>query len=197
MVYDSFEVGLALREQRIKQGLTIEELAFEVNRSKYHMNLIELGTRKMGMDLLFELVTVLHTDANSILGISSLKSNNNDISIDERLRKLDKNKCQYFTRVFMHMLDNIPACLGERTDTNYVRFGSDKADVTATFSYQEHSPEALWLKEHELDDESGEIHLRRVIFATGRSKAWKNGQFLTLKELYHSLYQSSGTLTEE
>lgn len=26
MVYDSFEVGLALREQRIKQGLTIEEL---------------------------------------------------------------------------------------------------------------------------------------------------------------------------
>ncbi|MCI6163903.1 MAG: helix-turn-helix domain-containing protein [Lachnospira sp.] len=109
MVYDSFEVGLALREQRIKQGLTIEELAFEVNRSKYHMNLIELGTRKMGMDLLFELVTVLHTDANSILGISSLKSNNNDISIDERLRKLDKNKCQYFTRVFMHMLDNIPA----------------------------------------------------------------------------------------
>ena len=81
------------------------------------------------------------------------------------------------------LLDALSACLGERTDTNYVRYGSDKADVTATFSYQEGSPEALWLKEQELDDESGEIHLRRVIFATGRSKAWINGRPSSLSEL--------------
>ncbi|MGL6033501.1 MAG: DNA repair protein RecN, partial [Acinetobacter johnsonii] len=81
------------------------------------------------------------------------------------------------------LLDALSACLGERTDTNYVRFGSDKADVTAIFSYQEHSPEAIWLKAHELDDESGEIHLRRVIFATGRSKAWINGRPSSLAEL--------------
>ena len=55
--------------------------------------------------------------------------------------------------------------------------------MTASFSYQEHSPEAAWLKEHELDDESGEIHLRRVIFATGRSKAWINGRPSSLSEL--------------
>ncbi len=58
------------------------------------------------------------------------------------------------------LLDALSACLGERTDTNYVRYGTEKADVTATFSYQEDSPEAGWLKEHEMDDESGEIHLR-------------------------------------
>lgn len=81
------------------------------------------------------------------------------------------------------LLDALSACLGERTDTNYVRYGSDKADVTATFSYQEASPEAIWLKEQELDDESGEIHLRRVIFATGRSKAWINGRPSSLSEL--------------
>ncbi|WP_180080214.1 DNA repair protein RecN [Acinetobacter sp. YH12201] len=81
------------------------------------------------------------------------------------------------------LLDALSACLGERTDTNYVRFGSDKADVTAVFSYQEHSHEAQWLKAHELDDESGEIHLRRVIFATGRSKAWINGRPSSLSEL--------------
>ena len=81
------------------------------------------------------------------------------------------------------LLDALSACLGERTDTNYVRFGSDKADVTASFSYQDNSPEAQWLKEHELDDESGEIHLRRVIFATGRSKAWINGRPSSLAEL--------------
>ncbi|PCN61154.1 DNA repair protein RecN [Acinetobacter sp. YT-02] len=81
------------------------------------------------------------------------------------------------------LLDALSACLGERTDTNYVRFGADKADVTASFSYQDNSPEAQWLKEHELDDESGEIHLRRVIFATGRSKAWINGRPSSLSEL--------------
>lgn len=81
------------------------------------------------------------------------------------------------------LLDALSACLGERTDTNYVRYGTEKADVTATFSYQEDSPEASWLKEHELDDESGEIHLRRVIFATGRSKAWINGRPSSLSEL--------------
>lgn len=81
------------------------------------------------------------------------------------------------------LLDALSACLGERTDTNYVRFGTEKADVTAIFSYQENSPEAKWLQAHELDDESGEIHLRRVIFATGRSKAWINGRPSSLSEL--------------
>ncbi|EPP0801602.1 DNA repair protein RecN [Acinetobacter baumannii] len=81
------------------------------------------------------------------------------------------------------LLDALSACLGERTDTNYVRYGSDKADVTAVFTYQDNSPEAKWLKEHELDDDSGEIHLRRVIFATGRSKAWVNGRPCSLSEL--------------
>ena len=81
------------------------------------------------------------------------------------------------------LLDALSACLGERTDTNYVRFGTEKADVSATFSYHSQSAEALWLKEHELDDDSGEIHLRRVIFATGRSKAWINGRPSSLTEL--------------
>ena len=81
------------------------------------------------------------------------------------------------------LLDALSACLGERTDTHYVRFGCDKADVTAVFSYQENSPEARWLQQQELDDDSGEIHLRRVIFATGRSKAWINGRPSSLTEL--------------
>lgn len=81
------------------------------------------------------------------------------------------------------LLDALSACLGERTDTNYVRYGSEKADITAVFSYQPESPEATWLTTHELDDESGEIHLRRVIFATGRSKAWINGRPSSLAEL--------------
>ena len=53
MEYNSFEVGQAIRAQRIKCHKTIEELAFEVNRSKYHMNLIELGTKKNGYGTAF------------------------------------------------------------------------------------------------------------------------------------------------
>jgi DNA repair protein RecN (Recombination protein N) len=81
------------------------------------------------------------------------------------------------------LLDALSACLGERTDTNYVRYGSDKADITAVFSYAQQSPEANWLAQHELDDDSSEIHLRRVVFATGRSKAWINGRPSSLSEL--------------
>ncbi|HEX5382325.1 MAG TPA: AAA family ATPase, partial [Acinetobacter sp.] len=81
------------------------------------------------------------------------------------------------------LLDALSASLGDRTDTNYVRYGADKADITAVFSYGQHSPEASWLQQHELDDDSGEIHLRRVIFATGRSKAWINGRPSSLSEL--------------
>ncbi|AOA57063.1 DNA repair protein RecN [Acinetobacter larvae] len=81
------------------------------------------------------------------------------------------------------LLDALSACLGERTDSNYVRYGADKADITAVFSYQATSPEAQWLNLHELNDDTGEIHLRRVIFATGRSKAWINGRPSSLAEL--------------
>ena len=81
------------------------------------------------------------------------------------------------------LLDALSACLGGRTDANYVRYGAEKADITVVFSYQPESPEAQWLNSHELDDESGEIHLRRVIFATGRSKAWINGRPSSLTEL--------------
>lgn len=81
------------------------------------------------------------------------------------------------------LLDALSVCLGERTDSHMVRYGADKADVTAIFSYAEYSAEAAWLATHELADESGEIHLRRVIFATGRSKAWINGRPSSLAEL--------------
>ncbi len=89
------------------------------------------------------------------------------------------------------LLDALSACLGERTDTNYVRYGSDKADVTAVFTYQDNSPEAKWLKEHELDDDSGKF-IYVGLFLQLSSKAWVNGRpssLSELKELYCLLVQ--------
>lgn len=80
------------------------------------------------------------------------------------------------------LLDALSVCLGERSDANHVRFGSEKADVVATFDYQHNHQVIQWLKEREMDD-SDEIHLRRVILNNGRSKAWINGRPSSLGEL--------------
>lgn len=81
------------------------------------------------------------------------------------------------------LLDGLSVCLGERCDAAQVRYGCDKAEVTAVFDYQPDSPEAQWLAEQELLDDSGEIVIRRVILANGRSKAWINGRPASVSEL--------------
>lgn len=86
------------------------------------------------------------------------------------------------------LLDALSVCLGERTDVAHVRFGTDKADVTASFDYQNNDPIDLWLRERELNDQADQtiyhsVHLRRVILNNGRSKAWINGRPSSLTEL--------------
>jgi transcriptional regulator with XRE-family HTH domain len=108
MVYDKFVVGQAVRKLRIDKHMTIGSLAEAVNRSSVHMNMIELGTRKMSFDLLFALMTVFHTDANTVLGVPFNKEHTEEVSVDERLEQLEKKQREYYKVEFLHMLDNIP-----------------------------------------------------------------------------------------
>ncbi|MDE2421188.1 MAG: DNA repair protein RecN [Gammaproteobacteria bacterium] len=83
------------------------------------------------------------------------------------------------------LLDGLAACLGERMDAQSVRFGAEKADITAQFDLNKSDAARAWLHERELldiDDEN-EVRLRRVILAEGRSKAWINGTPTSLGEL--------------
>lgn len=83
------------------------------------------------------------------------------------------------------LLDGLAACLGERMEASSVRFGADKADITAQFDLNKSDAARTWLNERELldiDDEN-EVRLRRVILAEGRSKAWINGTPTSLAEL--------------
>ena len=81
------------------------------------------------------------------------------------------------------LLDALSACLGERADAQSVRFGADKADLTASFDIQALVKVQAWLTERELLDDEPEVRLRRVISAEGRSKGWINGRPASMGDL--------------
>lgn len=89
MKYDGILIGQAVRDIRTERGLTIEELSDRVDKSVSHIHQLELGSRKMSVDLLLALVSVLDTDANRILRIEKTgeafgreQESSTEISID-------------------------------------------------------------------------------------------------------------------
>lgn len=93
------------------------------------------------------------------------------------------------------MIDALMLALGERADASVIRPGQEKCDITAGFFVSQDSEPAQWLAEHDLPYEDGEIYLRRVIYAEGRSKSYINGQPFPLqkvKELSEKLVHIHG-----
>lgn len=79
------------------------------------------------------------------------------------------------------LLGALGLCLGERADAGSVRHGTERADLSARFDIAALPEARAWLAERELHDD--ECLLRRVITASGRSKAWINGQPSTVADL--------------
>lgn len=79
-------------------------------------------------------------------------------------------------------LDALGLALGDRGNAELVRVGSQRADISATFDIGDHPAAAAWLEEQELDV-GREVILRRTIGADGRSRAYINGQPVTLLQL--------------
>ena len=73
------------------------------------------------------------------------------------------------------LLDSLGLALGERAEAGLVRQGAAQASVTATFAPPEGHPAFDRLAEHGIAAE-GEIVLRRVLAADGRSKAFVNDE---------------------
>ena len=80
------------------------------------------------------------------------------------------------------ILDALGLTLGDRADTSMVRYGEEKADLSATFYLDKHPAAQAWLKEHDLDD-GNQCILRRVITAEGRSRGYINGHPSPLQNL--------------
>ncbi|WP_447531132.1 DNA repair protein RecN, partial [Legionella pneumophila] len=81
------------------------------------------------------------------------------------------------------MIDALLLALGEKADTSVVRPGEEKCDITAGFCFDESSELAQWLAEHDISCHDGEIYLRRIIYAEGRTKSYINGQPFPLQKI--------------
>lgn len=81
------------------------------------------------------------------------------------------------------MIDALMLALGGRADASVVRPGEEKCEIIAGFYFENHSEPAEWLVEHDLSDQEGELYLKRVINADGRSKSYINGQPFPLQKI--------------
>lgn len=79
------------------------------------------------------------------------------------------------------LLDALGLALGDRADAGKVRAGAERAEVSASFELTQLPHVKRWLKEAELGSE--ELIIRRLITAEGRSRAYINGQLVTLTQL--------------
>lgn len=105
------------------------------------------------------------------------------------------------------MLDSLALALGGRADSGMVAADQPRAEVAATFDLRNNSAVRLWLASQDLDAETNEeCLLRRVITPDGRSRAWINGQPVTLQQLkalggqlvdIHSQHEHQSLLSRE
>lgn len=80
------------------------------------------------------------------------------------------------------LVDALSLVLGERGSAKLVREGAKRAEFSAEFDLSRHAAATDWLAEHELDEE-GPCLLRRVVSAEGRSRAFINGNAVTMQQL--------------
>ncbi len=106
--YDSVMAGQAIRDLREAKGWSIERLAEEVDRSESHIHQLELGNRKMSIELLFALMGTFGTDANTVLGVEDKECSAEEISIDAMLERLPKEQQEYLKRQFIRMIEEFP-----------------------------------------------------------------------------------------
>lgn len=93
------------------------------------------------------------------------------------------------------LIDAMGLALGDRADAASVRHGAERTEISVGFDLTDQAAVRAWLAEQELDDESGECLVRRVVTSEGRSKAWINGRAVTiqaLKELGEKLVDIHG-----
>ncbi len=81
------------------------------------------------------------------------------------------------------LIDAIDLLLGGRSEANMVRDGATKAELSATFELSDNHRLTPWLRDAGFERDDTTLLLRRTIDASGKSRAWINGQAATLTQL--------------
>ena len=81
------------------------------------------------------------------------------------------------------MIDALSLTLGERGDSSQIRQGCERAEVSALFDIEALPELRDWLDQHDLQGDPDSCILRRVLDASGRSRALINGHAVTLQQL--------------
>jgi len=81
------------------------------------------------------------------------------------------------------LLDAFALALGGRGDAGLVRHGVEQGQVTAVFDVPDGPPAAKILSDNGLDGAAGEMILRRVQLADGRTRAFINDQAISVQTL--------------
>ena len=74
------------------------------------------------------------------------------------------------------LLVSLGLALGGRSDARFIRHGAERASVSASFEIGARHPVYALLADQDLDGHDGELILRRVLGADGRSRAFVNDQ---------------------
>lgn len=80
------------------------------------------------------------------------------------------------------LVDALAFALGERADVGLLRAGQERAEVSASFDVTALPEVKAWLAVNDFADD-GELLLRRVLDAGGRSRAYLNGSAATLAQV--------------
>jgi len=80
------------------------------------------------------------------------------------------------------LLDAIKLAAGDRAESDSIRSGCERAEISVCFRVDELEAASGWLAENEMSAD-GECVIRRVLYANGRSKAFINGCSATLTQL--------------
>ena len=81
------------------------------------------------------------------------------------------------------LIDALSLALGARGEGGICRAGCEKAEISAIFSIQDNLDAQQWMHDAELSEDAGELLLRRVMYADGRSRAFVNGTTVTVAQL--------------
>lgn len=81
------------------------------------------------------------------------------------------------------LIDALALVLGDRADASVVREGCARAEIAAQFDISREQELLAWLAAQDLTGDEGLCLLRRVVDASGRSRAFINGHAATLQQL--------------